>query len=65
MPDYFKIRQGNQWLRPASTTCGFRISDCMANLANCICPAVLPLKTKIAFQVSIFLNHKLGLFKYV
>ena len=42
MPDYFKIRQGNQGLRPASATCDFRISHGTANSASCTSPAALP-----------------------
>ena len=51
---YIKIGQGNQWLRPAGTTCDFRTSHCMAKSANCICPTGLPFETKIAPHVSIF-----------
>ena len=42
MPNYFKIGQGNQWLRPASATCDFRISHGTANSARCTSPAALP-----------------------
>ena len=38
MPNYFKIGQGNQWLRPASATCDFRISHGTANSARCTSP---------------------------
>ena len=43
MPNYFKIGQGNQWLRLASATCDFRISQGTANSARCTSPAALPL----------------------
>ena len=42
MPNYFKIGQGNQWLRPASATCDFRISHGTANSARCTLPTALP-----------------------
>ena len=42
MPNYFKIGQGNQWLRPASATCDFRISHGTANSARCIPPLRFP-----------------------
>ena len=42
MPNYFKIGQGNQWLRPVSATCDFRISHGVANSADCTSPAALP-----------------------
>ena len=42
MPNYFKIGQGNQWLRPASATCDFCISHGTANSARSTSPAALP-----------------------
>ena len=42
MPNYFKIGQGNQWLRPASATCNFRISNGTANSSRCTSSAALP-----------------------
>ena len=42
MPNYFKIRQGNQWLRPVNATCDFRISHSTANSAHCTSTAALP-----------------------
>ena len=44
MPDYFKIGQGNQWLRPVSATCDFRISHGTANSFgdSLLFPAALP-----------------------
>ena len=42
MPNYFKIGQGNQWLRPASATYDFRISHGTANSARCTSPVALP-----------------------
>ena len=42
MPNYFKIGQGDQWLRPVSATCDFRISHGTANSAHCTSPAALP-----------------------
>ena len=35
MPNYFKIGQGNQRLRPASATCDFHISHGTANSRHC------------------------------
>ena len=40
--NYFKIGQGNQWLRPSSATCDFCISHGTANSARCTSPAALP-----------------------
>ena len=42
MPNCFKIGQGNQWLRPASAICDFRISHGTANSSRCTSPAALP-----------------------
>ena len=42
MPNYFKIGQGSQWLRPASATCDFRVSHGTANSSRCTSPAALP-----------------------
>ena len=42
MPNYFKIGQGNQWLRSARATCDFRISDGTVNSAHCTSPLRFP-----------------------
>ena len=42
MPNYFRIGQGNQWLRPVSATGDFRISIGTANSAHCTSPAAFP-----------------------
>ena len=42
MPNYFKIGQRNQWSRPVSATCDFRISHGTANSAHCTSPTALP-----------------------
>ena len=54
MPNYFKIRQGNQWLKPASATCDFCISHGTANSARCTSPAALPCSRDVKVTVSDF-----------
>ena len=56
MPNYFKIGQGNQWLRPASATCDFRILHGTANSARCTSPAVLPWSPLTIEPIKIYLN---------
>ena len=45
MPNYFKIGQRNQWSRPVSATCDFRMSHGTANSAHCTSPTALPCVT--------------------
>ena len=58
MPNYFKIGQGNQWLRPASATCNFRILHGTTNSAHCTSPAALSWVGCTKFPSKRFIGYK-------